>query len=72
MAFVLSKADPHAAACHVAKDMEPGTLQDEAVISILHQWMTKDPQAAATWAAEFPEGDLRSRALNELQNRQQQ
>ncbi|MEO6477606.1 hypothetical protein [Luteolibacter sp.] len=68
VAFVLSRSDPHTAACRVAKDMEPGTMQDEAVISILHQWIMKDPQAAATWAAAFPEGDLHSRALNEFPN----
>ncbi|MEO5715137.1 MAG: hypothetical protein ABIT37_16785 [Luteolibacter sp.] len=71
VAFVLSKSDPHAAACHVAKDMEPGTLQDEAVISILHQWIMKDPQAAASWAAAFPEGDLRSRAMSEIVSQRQ-
>lgn len=70
-AFILAKSDPHRAARQVAKEIPPGPMQDEAVISVLHQWMMKDPQAAASWAADFPEGDLRSRALNEIVSQRQ-
>lgn len=67
VAFVLSKSDPHAAACRVAEDMEPGTMQDEAVISVLHQWAMLDAESAARWVETgIPDGQLRERALAEL------
>jgi hypothetical protein len=66
VAFILSKSDPHAAACSVAGDMEPGPQQTEAIISVLHQWAKVDVERAAAWVADFPPGDLRDRALGEL------
>ena len=67
VAFVLSKSDPHAAACRVAQDMQPGPMQDEAVISVLHQWAIADVLSAARWVeAGIPDGQLRVRALAEL------
>ena len=32
----------------------------------LHQWGLRDLAIAEKWAEGFPEGDLRSRAVNEL------
>ena len=65
-AFILSKSDPHAAACSVAGDMESGPRQTEAIISVLHQWAKLDVERAAAWVEDFPPGDLRDRALGEL------
>ena len=64
--FVLAKSDPFNAACHVAKEMEPGPMQNEAAISVLHQWAMSDFTAASNWAETLPAGMLRDRAMNEL------
>ena len=69
VAFILSKSDPHAAACHVAEEMEPGPVQTEAILSVLHQWVLVDPPGAAGWIEGFPSGNLRERALGELAGR---
>lgn len=66
VAYVLAKTDPCAAACRVAEDMTPGAEQNEAVISVVHQWALLDPEAAARWVGELPPGALQERAKNEL------
>jgi hypothetical protein len=65
--FVLSKSDPVAAA-HLVSGLEPGILQDEAAMAVLHQWALKDSSAALEWAAAFSESALRERALAEILN----
>jgi hypothetical protein len=65
--FVLSKSDPVAAA-HLVSGLEPGILQDEAAMAVLHQWALKDSSAALEWAEAFSEPVLRERALAEISN----
>lgn len=65
--FVVSKLDPVRAA-HLVSELEPGTLQDEAVMAVLHQWALKDSSAALQWAEAFSESALRERALVEISN----
>ena len=65
--FVLSKSDPVRAGSLVS-GLEPGVLQDEAAMAVLHQWALKDPSAALEWAEGFPEPALRERALAEISN----
>lgn len=65
--FVLAQTDPEAAAHYVIQQTEPGPSQTEAAISVLHQWLQKDPEAAAAWANGFPAGPLRDRALGEVE-----
>ncbi|TLD68628.1 hypothetical protein FEM03_21540 [Phragmitibacter flavus] len=65
--FVLSKSDP-AAAAQLVSGLEPGNLQKEAVMAVLHQWALKDSKAALQWAAAFPEPTLRERAFAEISN----
>ncbi|MEO7101040.1 MAG: hypothetical protein ABI162_16915 [Luteolibacter sp.] len=67
VSFVLSKSDPAAAARLVA-GLEPGTVQDEAAMAVLHQWALKDPTAALKWAQAFSQPILRERALAEISN----
>ncbi len=64
--MVEAASDPLAAGQTVSQCMVPGPAQTEAAISIVHQWAMKDPDAAAGWAADFPEGPLKDRALNEI------
>jgi hypothetical protein len=65
--FVLSKSDP-AAAAHLVSGLEPGTVQDEAAMAVLHQWVLQDSSAALKWAEAFSEPTLRKRALAEISN----
>ena len=66
IAFVLSSSQPAAAAWLVAEEIAPGETQNEAVLSVLHQWTRKDPEAALAWINRFPDVPLREIALEEL------
>ena len=68
VAFTRSKENPIEAANLVAEWISPGEVQNEAAISVLHQWALRDPNAALAWARLFPEESLRDRALNEIAN----
>lgn len=68
VAYALSRENPVQAARLVSEEISPGALQEEAAISVLHQWAMRDVEAAAEWALGFPDGALRSRALRELEN----
>jgi hypothetical protein len=65
--YVLSKSDP-AAAAHLVSGLEPGTVQDEAAMAVLHQWALQDSSAALKWAEGFSQPTLRERALEEISN----
>jgi hypothetical protein len=64
--FALAHNDPEAAAHYVIRETTPGPSQTEAAITVLHQWLQKDPDAASAWANGFPAGALRERALQEV------
>jgi len=67
VAFAHSKENPIEAAKLVTEWISPGEVQNEAAISVLHQWALRDPDAALAWAQLFSEDDLRNRALNEVE-----
>ena len=67
VAFTRSKENPADAAKLVAEWILPGEVQNEAAISVLHQWALLDPDAALAWAQLFPEESLRNRALKEVE-----
>jgi len=69
VSYVLSKADPVAAA-EIVSGLEPGSQQNEAAMAVLHQWVQQDPSAALKWAEAFDEPALRTRALEEISNLQ--
>lgn len=66
VAYVWASADPENAAQLVVEKMSPGNAQTEAVISVLHQWASRDFKGAMAWAELFPDGQIRQRAMNEL------
>ena len=68
VAFIRSKESPAEAAELVVREIAPGAIQDEAAISVLHQWALREPNQAFAWAQLFPEGALRDRALKEIEN----
>jgi hypothetical protein len=41
--------------------------QEEAAMTIVHQWILKDPEAARQWVDLFPEGPLKERAAAAVQ-----
>lgn len=63
----LSESNPGSAATLAAEQISSESIQEEAVISVLHQWILKDRNAAAAWVKLFPEGPLRERAEGELE-----
>jgi hypothetical protein len=71
IAFVRVQDWPFDAAQLVVQEIPPGPVQDEAAITVLHQWALKDQVGADAWVQRFPEGELRERAERELQGLQQ-
>ncbi len=67
LALSRSASAPEEAATLVALSMKEGNAQEEAAMSVLHQWLKKDPQAAAEWISAFPDGPLRERGLKEVE-----
>ena len=66
IAYVLSETEPTAAATFVAGQMNEGPLQNQAALSVIHQWATREFDAAKNWVATFPTGPLREQAEKEL------
>jgi hypothetical protein len=66
LAFVEAQVSPKDAADLVVYEIPPGSEQEEAAISILHQWALQDFAGASAWADQFQEGPLRDRAEQEL------
>lgn len=69
IALSLSESDPAKAATLAAENISGEVQQEEAVISVLHQWILRDRKAAAAWVDLFPEGPLRQRAEEEFNSR---
>lgn len=67
LATLRAQEDPLDAAKMVAERMTGGVDQEEATISVLHQWSLRDAASAREWVEIFPEGGLRERALVEIE-----
>lgn len=66
LASVLAETSPTVAAAIVSERIRLENIQTEAAIAVLHQWALRDADGAVAWVAQFPEGQLRSRAEAEL------
>ena len=66
IAFVESQTSPAEAGARVLAQIPAGPVQEEAVMSVLHQWSLNDMAGASAWVELFPEGPLKKRALTEL------
>ena len=67
VAFVQSDTDPATAMQMVADKISPGSVQDEAAMSVLHRELEQDFYTGSTWWNLFPEGsDLQIRAQKEI------
>jgi hypothetical protein len=66
VATVWSESDPVAAAEYAVAMLPSGRVLDDAVIGIAQRWVQVEPEAAAAWVDEFPDGTLRMTALEIL------
>jgi hypothetical protein len=66
VALVEAKTHPANAATHVASQISPGQIQADAAIAVLHQWLEQDRSSALAWLDKFPRGEVRDRALDEI------
>lgn len=66
LAMARCASSPEEAAGMVSERIAPGSIQEEAAITIISRWAATDPEAAREWANTFDPGDFRERALNEI------
>lgn len=66
VATVEARSFPAEAADFALKRLPPGPVRDEAVITTVYYWAERSAPAARHWVENFPEGDLRERALREV------
>lgn len=67
IALKQSESDPRGAVDLILSEIPPGTNQEEAAMSVLHQWALMDFSAAREWIATFPISPFRARAFAELE-----
>ena len=58
--------DPAQAADCVLQSLRPGDVLNRSVAEIAWTWATREPTAAITWVAQFPEGPARQMALGNV------
>lgn len=66
LAFIQSQTAPSDAARLVIENIPEGEAQTTAIMTVVHQWATRDHAMAAEWVDRFPEVAWRQRALDEL------
>lgn len=66
VALARAKTRPAEAATLALAQIEPGDLQRETLIAIVHEWASQDVAQAAAWVGRFPAGPLRDRAAAEI------
>ena len=63
IAIAWSESDPVAAANLAVHSLAPGGPQDDAIIGIVRWWAQTDPEAVTAWVSQFPEAQLREKAV---------
>ena len=66
LAYLRAQTEPLSAARLVIADISAGPARDEAIISVVHQWALRDPEAAGLWAGSLADETLRRRASAEV------
>jgi hypothetical protein len=66
VAVSLGEREPFRAASLAVRDLPPGRAQSDAVVSIAQRWAQQDPEKAAAWVEQFPEGELRLAAMENV------
>jgi len=67
IALIQSERDPRKAVDLILSEIDPGTNQEEAAMSIVHQWALADFPSASEWVNTFPLSPFRTRAFAELE-----
>lgn len=68
VATAWSEREPIPAATFLLAELPVGRTHDDAVIGIVQRWSQQDPAQAADWVKQFPEGELRKTAIDEIAN----
>jgi hypothetical protein len=63
----MAERNPVSAGQLAVDSLSPGQLQERTVIAILQRWASRDEAAAKAWAKEFPEGELKTKALETVE-----
>jgi len=63
---VEARTAPAAAANTALKEVSPGTFQDDAVVSVVRNWLLTDATAASEWVKGLPQGRLQELAKAEV------
>jgi hypothetical protein len=66
IAIAWADRDPIAAGNLAVNSLPPGKTQEDAVFAVLRRWSLQDKNAAETWVAQFPEGELKTLARETL------
>ena len=66
LAFLRSQGAPAAAAEIAATEIAGPRARAEAILSVVHQWAQRAPEAALAWSAQLADADLRRRALEDI------
>jgi hypothetical protein len=66
LAFIQSQTAPSDAARLVIEHIPEGEAQTTAIMTVVHQWATRDHAMATQWVDRFQEATWRQRALEEL------
>jgi hypothetical protein len=67
VAYVAAQTSPAQAAQLVVSQISPGPTQIEAAMSVLSLWARQDLTGARAWVSGFPAGELKDRALTEIE-----
>jgi hypothetical protein len=66
VAAAWSENDPLSAAKLALGEISQGRTQSDAVIEIVQRWAQHEPESAAAWVKQFPEGNLKQTAVENL------
>lgn len=66
IATIWGNSDPVSAGKLAIESIPAGKAQADALVGIVQRWAQADPTAAATWVSKFPQGPLRTAAMENL------
>lgn len=61
--------DPAHAATWLVSEVKSEEVVEKAALNIISSWLIKDPQGAADWVAQFPNGPTKALAVAKVANR---
>ena len=61
--------DPAQAATWLVSDVKSEEVVEKAALNIISSWLIKDPQGAADWVGQFPNGPTKAEAIRKVARR---